>query len=63
MRIADAGYLVAIAILALVIGVGAIWLADATNASERGHGGDMTTQSEHPADMSGMNDSNTTTSD
>ena len=63
MRIADAGYLVAIAILALVVGVGAMWLADATNASERGHGGGITTQSEHSEGMPEMENSSTTSSD
>jgi Cu+-exporting ATPase len=45
-RIADAGYLVAIAILAMAVGAGAMWLADVTDASERGHGGGMPTQTE-----------------
>ena len=57
-RIADAGYLVAIAVLALAVGAGAMWLADYTDAADRGHGGDLTTQTEEPkSDMPGMDGS------
>jgi hypothetical protein len=37
---------VAIAILAMAVGAGGMWLADVTDASERGHGGGMPTQTE-----------------
>ncbi len=57
-RIADAGYLLAIAILAMAVGAGAMWLADVTDATERGHGGGMPTQNEPQPesqdDMPGM---------
>jgi Cu+-exporting ATPase len=57
-RVTDAGYLVAIAILALAVGAGAMWLADVTDASSRGHGGGLTTQVEEPNDpMPGMGES------
>ncbi|HEV2529204.1 MAG TPA: heavy metal translocating P-type ATPase [Thermomicrobiales bacterium] len=36
-RLADGGFLVAIGLLALAIGAGAIWLADVSGANDRGH--------------------------
>ncbi|TXG84846.1 MAG: copper-translocating P-type ATPase [Thermomicrobiales bacterium] len=61
-RVADAGYLVAIAVLALAVGAGAMWLADVTDADSRGHGGGMSTQSEGPEqgqdEMPGMESMN-----
>ena len=57
-RIADAGYLVAIAVLAIAVGAGAMWLADVTDAADRGHGGNLTTQTDVPeTDMPGMESS------
>ncbi|HET9658907.1 MAG TPA: hypothetical protein VFP05_01150, partial [Thermomicrobiales bacterium] len=56
-RLVDAGYLVAIALVALAVGIGAMWLADVTDATERGHGGGLTTQSEPSEEMPGMDDS------
>ena len=64
-RLADGGYLVAIGLLALVIGAGAIWLGNTTGVGEGGHAGassDQTQESDgddmemSPADNGGMGD-------
>ncbi len=49
-RLADGGYLVAIGLLALVIGAGAIWLGNTTGVGEGGHAGATSGQTQDAGD-------------